>query len=319
MRFLLDLFAGNVQLALAGYNAGEGAVRHRIAEVARLQADGHAEDVLAFFDQETDVGQDQADGALAPPPLEDGHDDPVGPPDRQQVHHHGLQRHEQAAEHEHEEQERQDEHRAHEDRQAVRGVGGEVVGHGVDRELHYWTGVIDHIAFLATEPDKVVKHLKALGVDLQGQIPAVLRLIEEARALAFDEAAAGISYHLNLDPKAAWVKVDRIQIQQVMINLVRNAVEAMAGCKPREVTIETRRAGQMIEIEVADTGPGIPPQNIESLFSEFMTTKSEGMGLGLPISRTIVEAHGGAIRAENRPEGGASFVFTPQRAKNRRL
>jgi len=144
-------------------------------------------------------------------------------------------------------------------------------------------------------------------------------LIEEARALAFDEAAAGISYHLKLDPKAAWVKVDRIQIQQVMINLVRNAVEAMAGCKQREVTIGTRLAGQMIEIEVADTGPGIPTQNIESLFSEFMTTKSEGMGLGLPISRTIIEAHGGAIRAENRAEGGASFVFTLQRAKNQRL
>ena len=144
-------------------------------------------------------------------------------------------------------------------------------------------------------------------------------LIEEARALAFDEAAAGISYHLKLDPKAAWVKVDRIQIQQVMINLVRNAVEAMAGCKQREVTIGTRLAGQMIEIEVADTGPGIPSKNIESLFSEFMTTKSEGMGLGLPISRTIIEAHGGAIRAENRPQGGASFVFTLQRAKNQRL
>jgi two-component system sensor kinase FixL len=144
-------------------------------------------------------------------------------------------------------------------------------------------------------------------------------LIEEARALAFDEAAAGISYHLLLDPKAAWVKVDRIQIQQVMINLVRNAVEAMAGSERREVTIRTRLAGQMIEIEVADTGPGIPSQNIESLFSEFMTTKSDGMGLGLPISRTIIEAHGGAIRAENRPEGGAFFIFTLQRAKSQRL
>lgn len=142
-------------------------------------------------------------------------------------------------------------------------------------------------------------------------------LLEEARVLAFNEAALGVDYHLALDPKAAWVRVDRIQIQQVMINLVRNAVEAMAASKRREVRIVTRLAGPMIEIEVADTGPGIPPENMDSLFSEFMTTKSEGMGLGLPISRTIIEAHGGAIRAENRPGGGAAFIFTLQKAKNR--
>jgi two-component system sensor kinase FixL len=75
----------------------------------------------------------------------------------------------------------------------------------------------------------------------------------------------------------------------------------------------------MVEIEVADTGPGIAPGHMESLFSEFMTTKSEGLGLGLPISRTIVEAHGGAIRAENRPEGGAAFVFTLPRARSKRV
>ena len=145
-------------------------------------------------------------------------------------------------------------------------------------------------------------------------------LIDEARVLAFvDDAARGIDYHLALDPKVAWVKVDRIQIQQVMINLVRNAVEAMAGSGRREVTITTRPAGAMVEIEVADTGPGIAPEDMESLFSEFMTTKSEGMGLGLPISRTIVEAHGGAIRAENRPQGGAAFVFTLPRARGKRV
>jgi two-component system sensor kinase FixL len=145
-------------------------------------------------------------------------------------------------------------------------------------------------------------------------------LIEEARVLAFiNEATLGIKYHLALDPKAAWVKVDRIQIQQVLINLVRNAVEAMAGSRRREVTIATRLAGAVVEIEVVDTGPGIAAGNMESLFSEFMTTKSEGMGLGLPISRTIVEAHGGAIRAENRPGGGAAFIFTLPRARAKRV
>jgi two-component system sensor kinase FixL len=146
------------------------------------------------------------------------------------------------------------------------------------------------------------------------------QLIEEACVLAFvDGEALGIRHRLALDPKASWVKVDRIQIQQVLINLVRNAVEAMVGSSRREVTIMTRLAGAMVEVEVADTGPGIAPGHMESLFSEFMTTKSEGMGLGLPISRTIVEAHGGEIRAEHRPKGGAAFVFTLPRAKARRV
>jgi two-component system sensor kinase FixL len=146
------------------------------------------------------------------------------------------------------------------------------------------------------------------------------QLIDEACVLAFvDAEARGVTHRLDLDPKAAWVKVDRIQIQQVLINLVRNAVEAMARGERREVTIATRQAGNMVEVEVADTGPGIAPGHMESLFSEFMTTKSEGLGLGLPISRTIVEAHGGAIRAENRPGAGAAFVFTLSRARRKRV
>ncbi|MEA3013378.1 MAG: two-component system, LuxR family, sensor kinase FixL [Sphingomonadales bacterium] len=145
------------------------------------------------------------------------------------------------------------------------------------------------------------------------------QLIEEACVLAFvDEDALGVHHRLDLDPNAAWVRVDRIQIQQVLINLVRNAVEAMAGSAVREVVIATRVvAGNMVEVEVADSGAGIAAEHLGSLFSEFMTTKSGGMGLGLPISRTIVEAHGGVIRAENREAGGASFLFTLPRARRR--
>ena len=144
------------------------------------------------------------------------------------------------------------------------------------------------------------------------------QLIDEACVLAFvDAAALGVHHRLALDPKAAWVRADRVQIQQVLINLVRNAVEALAGCDRREVVIATRVRGDMVEIEVADSGAGIAAGHMESLFSEFMTTKSGGMGLGLPISRTIIEAHGGEIRAENRPNGGAAFIFTLPRARRR--
>jgi len=145
------------------------------------------------------------------------------------------------------------------------------------------------------------------------------QLIEDACVLAFvDEHALGLRHRLELDPEAQWVRADRIQIQQVLINLVRNAVEAMSGRALREIAISTRAEGNMVEIEVADTGAGIAADHLPSLFSEFMTTKSGGMGLGLPISRTIVEAHGGKIWAENRPEGGAAFRFTLPRPKRRR-
>ncbi|HKR24903.1 MAG TPA: ATP-binding protein, partial [Allosphingosinicella sp.] len=143
------------------------------------------------------------------------------------------------------------------------------------------------------------------------------QLIDEACVLAFvDENALGVRHHLDLDPEAQWIRADRIQIQQVLINLVRNAVEAMTGEAEREVVISTRLDRNMVEVAVADTGAGIPPEHLASLFSEFMTTKRGGMGLGLPISRTIVEAHGGKLWAENRAEGGAVFRFTLPRGRH---
>ena len=137
------------------------------------------------------------------------------------------------------------------------------------------------------------------------------RLIEEASVLGFvDERPRGIRHRLELDPAARWVHADRIQIQQVLINLIRNAIDAMEQSDEREVVLSTRAHGDAVEIAVADTGSGIRPEHFATLFSRFMTTKSGGMGIGLPISRTIVELHGGKIWAENRPEGGAVFRFT---------
>jgi len=146
------------------------------------------------------------------------------------------------------------------------------------------------------------------------------RLIDEASVLGFvDEQPLGVSHRVEIERGADWVRADRIQIQQVLINLIRNAIEAMAldGGR-REIAISARPAdGEMVEIAVADTGPGIPPEHLDELFSQFMTTKSGGMGLGLPICRTIVEAHGGTIQAENRAEGGALIRFTLPRAAPR--
>jgi C4-dicarboxylate-specific signal transduction histidine kinase len=106
------------------------------------------------------------------------------------------------------------------------------------------------------------------------------------------------------------VVVDKVQIQQVLVNLLRNALEAMQGCAKRELRIVTRArdAGEVC-VEVHDSGPGLPPQVREALFRPFVTTKTAGMGLGLSLCQSIVQAHGGRIWAEDGDRGGTVFAF----------
>jgi two-component system sensor kinase FixL len=141
-------------------------------------------------------------------------------------------------------------------------------------------------------------------------------LIEEASELALVDAHLhGVAYRIEVDPAALWVQADRIQAQQVLINLIRNAVQAMADSPRRELLLTAAQSSDsMIEVQVSDTGPGIAAERMEQLFSPFNSSKAEGLGIGLSISRTIVEAHGGRIWAENRPEEGALFHFTLPRA-----
>jgi two-component system sensor kinase FixL len=138
------------------------------------------------------------------------------------------------------------------------------------------------------------------------------KLIDEAGVIAFvDSKFLGVTPRVELDPAAHWVEADRIQIQQVLINLIRNAMQAVRGCEAREVAVSTRRLSPgQVEVSVADTGAGIPASVRDGLFSPFQGTKAEGLGIGLSISRTIVEAHGGKIWAEDRVGGGSVFRFT---------
>ena len=107
------------------------------------------------------------------------------------------------------------------------------------------------------------------------------------------------------------VTIDRIQIQQVLLNLIRNAIEAMAARPERRLTISAHRGGSdTIEIAVADTGPGLDEAVKERLFQPFTTSKERGMGVGLSICRTIIEAHGGTIGAAETEGGGTTFTFT---------
>jgi two-component system sensor kinase FixL len=110
------------------------------------------------------------------------------------------------------------------------------------------------------------------------------------------------------------VLADKVQIQQVLLNLVRNGLEAMEGLSKPLLTVSARTNKDMVEVSVADVGPGISAEVKERLFQPFVTTKQQGMGVGLAICRTIIEAHGGHLSAEDNPGGGTIFRFTLARA-----
>jgi two-component system sensor kinase FixL len=144
-------------------------------------------------------------------------------------------------------------------------------------------------------------------------IENLAKLIEDASTLALvGVREAGIAVSFRLDPKADFVLADRIQIQQVLVNLIRNAMEIMIEtANDRRLEIATAVVSdELIEVSVADTGAGLAPEVAKHLFQPFVTTKRQGMGLGLSICRTIVEAHGGKIWVESRPGGGTIFRFT---------
>lgn len=141
---------------------------------------------------------------------------------------------------------------------------------------------------------------------------AIEPLLREAGALAMIGAKdSGISMRYRISRKLPPALVDRVQIQQVVVNLVRNAAEAMAQSARRELIIAaSKRSAGLIEVSVADTGPGLAPEVAAELFHPFVTTKPSGMGLGLSISRTIIEGQGGRIWARPRAGGGTVFHFT---------
>ena len=127
------------------------------------------------------------------------------------------------------------------------------------------------------------------------------------------QRAHGAVVTLQLAPEQPRVWADSIMVEQVISNLVRNAMEAMdeARSPRREVVIRSvQQDNDVVEVEVIDTGPGIDGALIDQVFDQFFTTKPEGVGMGLSISRSIVESHGGSIRAESRAGGGATFRFT---------
>lgn len=137
------------------------------------------------------------------------------------------------------------------------------------------------------------------------------RVVSDAVALALvGSADANVKIDLRLGAELPKLYLDKIQIEQVAVNLLRNAAEAMEQSATRNLTVATSVQGDFVQVTVADTGGGLSEEVLQKLFQPFVTTKEKGMGMGLSICRSIIEAHGGRIWAVPNPQGGTIFRFT---------
>jgi two-component system sensor kinase FixL len=185
---------------------------------------------------------------------------------------------------------------------------------GKPEDIPMARGAIESAAEQALRAGQIIKRLREFVArgESDRQVENLRKLIEEASALALvGIKEMGVNVDFTFDPQAIFVLADRIQIQQVILNLMRNAIEAMQEVARRELRIATHLVDDdMVELSVTDTGPGIAPEIAARLFQPFVTTKRQGMGVGLSISRTIVEAHGGRLWVEANHEGGTIFRLT---------
>ncbi|CAN7259806.1 PAS domain S-box protein [Phenylobacterium sp. LjRoot225] len=184
-------------------------------------------------------------------------------------------------------------------------------------------GALSSAAEQALRAGQIIRRLRdfvAKG-EAERRIENLPKLLEEAGALAMIGAKErGVHLRFDIPRTIELVLADKVQVQQVVLNLMRNAIDAMEHSPRRELIVAARPApDDMVEVTVSDSGPGIAPEIAETLFQPFMTTKETGMGVGLSISRTIVESHGGRIWAQPRKGGGTVFHFTLRAVRKEEL
>jgi len=224
---------------------------------------------------------------------------------------------------------------AHASRVSTAGELATALAHELNQPLaaivNYAKGGIRRLRSGASQPDQLQNALDAIAQqgERSGEIIRRLRrflskrdlkylatdinqVVREAVQLAsLDARQKRVRLETHLAPGLPPVTGDSIQLEQVVVNLVRNSIDALAGKPDGLVTVATRlSASGEVEVSVDDTGPGLPPGGVDHLFDAFFTTKAEGMGMGLSISRSIITAHGGRLTASDGQNGGAHFSFT---------
>jgi PAS domain S-box-containing protein len=189
-----------------------------------------------------------------------------------------------------------------------------LMANGARRPIETTRDILNEAADQALRAGEIIRRLREFVTrgETEMRVENLPALIREASDLASTGSArSGVQVRLSFDPDAATVLGNRIQLQQVMLNLIRNAHEAMAQSEWRELEVATARLDDAsIEISVADRGSGLPDEIAEHLFEPFRTTKRSGMGLGLSICRSIVEAHGGKLQYQPNSGGGSIFRIT---------
>ena len=227
---------------------------------------------------------------------------------------------------------------AHVSRVTAMGALATSIAHELNQPLTSITNYVETVAEMLEDPDaealalardalrqcaveairagQIVRRLRDFisRGESDRRIESLDRVVNEASALALVGAGdRGVELDVRIEPVSVFI--DRIQIQQVIFNLVRNAIEAMAQSAVRRLRITAKPAADdHVELSIEDSGPGLPPEVAERLFQPFLSTKAEGMGVGLSICHTIVTAHGGRIWAEPSTLGGTAFHFTLQDA-----
>ena len=184
---------------------------------------------------------------------------------------------------------------------------------GGDLPLSRIGSAIDRAAEQALRAGQIIQRLRGFVSrgNSQRRIEAVSPLLKELLELAlFDMRQRGVSIRLENTPADVRILADEIQIQQVLLNLLRNAAEAVANQEHREISLLTEASADAVQISVVDNGPGLSDEIRDKLFQPFVSTKKTGMGVGLSICHTIITAHDGRLWAEPNPDGGTIFRFT---------
>ncbi len=174
--------------------------------------------------------------------------------------------------------------------------------------------LVDKAGQQAERAAEIIKRLRRFirQDESERRLEPINAVVEEAAALALIGASDHhIELIFDLNDSLPPVLIDRIEVQQVVLNILRNAIEAFEGPGDRKIRVSTGAVGsEKVRVDIRDNGPGLAPEIADDPFRPFQTTKEDGLGIGLAISRTIIDAHGGRLWAKNLPEGGAAFCFS---------